>query len=100
MKKKITYKKTEVVIDVALNAVQPPPPAFHDTVAKHFIDTWIEAYGWKEHREVSDLHFNAEIDKAEQAAKDFIDEKTKKLPAKVNVKTAEHIDKLSAKGFS
>jgi hypothetical protein len=28
---------------------------------------------------------NAEIDKAEQAAKEFIDEKTKKLPEKVNV---------------
>jgi hypothetical protein len=39
------------------------------------------------------------LTKQKKRQKNFIDEKTKKLPEKVNAKTAEHIDKLSSKGF-
>jgi hypothetical protein len=100
MKKTVKYKKLDVHIEVKINGVNPPPPAYQDTAPRHIILGTIPEWGWVERRQVSDLHLSSEVDKVEQEAKDFIDEKTKKLPAKVNVKTAEHIDKLSAKGFS
>jgi hypothetical protein len=97
--KTIQYKKFDVEIEVILNAVQPPPPAYHDTVAKHFINARVPEFGWIDHREVSDLHLNAEIGKAEEAAKNFIDEKTKDVPVEVVAKTNDHIDNLTSKGF-
>lgn len=99
MKKTVKYKKLEIQIEVNLNGVNPPPPAYQDTAPRHIITGTIPEFGWVERREVSDLHLSSEVDKVEQEAKDFIEDKTKKLPAKTNLRTSEHIDKLSSKGF-
>lgn len=99
MKKTVSYKKKDIVIEVELNGKIPLPPAYQDTAPRHIVLGTIPEMGWVERREVSDLHLNSEIDKVEQEAKDFIDEKTKDIPAEIVAKTNDHIDNLTSKGF-
>lgn len=96
--KTFTYKEIEVVVDVELNSVKPEPPAHHDTAPRHFINVHIDEYGFVYPVEVSDLHLSGEIDKAEKAARDFIDEKTRTMVEPKDIKKG-HADKLKAKGF-
>jgi hypothetical protein len=99
MKKTVTYKKIDIVIEVRLNSVKPAPPAIHDTAPRHSVEARVEFYGFVHQRETSDLHLNSEVDKAEQAAKEFIDEKTKKPIQEIIENEKDHIINLTEKGF-
>lgn len=100
MKKTVEHKKFEITIEVDLNSVVPLPPSFMDTAVRHSVKAYIIHFGWVYEKKVSDQSLSGEIGIAEREAREFIDEKTKKIPAKVKAKTDEHIDKLTSKGFS
>ena len=98
MKKIIPYKKFDITIEVELNSVNPPPPAFHDTAIRHTVKSFVHEMGFVYQKDVSDLHLNGEIDKAEKEAKDFIDKKIEEQKNKEP--KPEQIESLTSKGFS
>lgn len=105
MKKSKTfdYHGHTVVVDVEMNKVNEKSakdhPHYHDTLPGHFIHVHIGEEFDYPITVSDDERFEKQLDKAEQSAKDYVDEKIRRNAITEQPTIEKHFDILTEKGF-